>query len=435
MDARPFALLDHIRALVIVAVLAAAAAPAAAQDASGEDTPRLAAIEIEGNTRTDKALILREMGLVIGQPFTYDDMDAVWDHLEDTGYFAFVDMEYDDGGDGVLLRVMVEEDMTTEYGPLLRYDRRHKYLLGGRLKEPNFRGKGETIEAALSVAYIQRAELSWRRPWFLGVDGLSLEIGGAWENAKFVFRPTDYRKWDADARLQWTFAGPVSMIGGLGYGQFNQLDDFTWQQPWRGEGSATGNALYESGTSTHWTLTAGLGLDTRDNPYYPRRGVYGEVLGRRWLSNDFAGYNDGTGDARLFVPSPVGKHVLAARAWGRVTDGPAPLDNVLYHGGPETVRGYRFGSLEGDEGWLLSVEYRMPLFIMPISPKGELVGLGLHLFADAGDAWYHGADPHGPSRSWGGGAHFNLDTLQLRFEAARTDEGDWVFEFMDTFNF
>ena len=113
----------------------------------------------------------------------------------------------------------------------------------------------------------------------------------------------------------------------------------------------------------------------------------------------------------------------------------APLDNVLYHGGPETVRGYRFGSLEGDEGWLLSLEYRLPLFIMPISPKGELVGLGLHAFADAGDAWYHGAEAHGPARSWGAGAHLNLDTLQLRFEAARTDEGEWVFEFMDRFNF
>ena len=29
--------------------------------------------------------------------------------------------------------------------------------------------------------------------------------------------------------------------------------------------------------------------------------------------------------------------------------------------------------------------------------------LGLHAFADAGDAWYHGADPHRPSQSYGGG--------------------------------
>jgi len=48
----------------------------------------------------------------------------------------------------------------------------------------------------------------------------------------------------------------------------------------------------------------------------------------------------------------------------------------------------------------------MPLFLMPISP-----------------------------RSYGAGFHLNIDTLQLRFEAARTREGDWMFEFMDKFNF
>ncbi|HPF69935.1 MAG TPA: BamA/TamA family outer membrane protein [Candidatus Krumholzibacteria bacterium] len=282
---------------------------------------------------------------------------------------------------------------------------------------------------------MQRAELSWRRPWLADVRGLDLAVTGSWENAGFVFRPTDYRKWDAGFELRWRCAGPFYLVGGAGVGAFDQRDTYTWALPDRGESAPVGQATYAAGTSSHTVLTAGLGLDSRDNRFYPRRGLYGEVRGRRWLSGDFADYNEGTGDARVFLPSPVGKHVLAARAWGRIVDGPAQLDNVLYLGGPESVRGYRFGSLEGDEGWLLSVEYRMPLFLMPISPKGELVGFGLHLFADAGDAWYEGDDPHGPSRSWGGGAHLNIDTLQLRFEAARTDEGDWVFEFMDRFNF
>ncbi|HPF70889.1 MAG TPA: POTRA domain-containing protein, partial [Candidatus Krumholzibacteria bacterium] len=145
------ALRPALSARLLAALLLIAAFPAAAADdeaSADDDVPRLAAIEIEGNTHTDTGLILREMGLEIGQPFTYDDMDPVWDHLEDLGYFAFVDMEYDDAEPGeVTLRVVVEEDQTLEYGPLVRYDRRHKYLLGGRLKENNFRGRGETVEA------------------------------------------------------------------------------------------------------------------------------------------------------------------------------------------------------------------------------------------------------------------------------------------------
>jgi outer membrane protein assembly factor BamA len=439
-------LLDHARILrsclaalllVLGSAGAAAAQPAAdAEDAAEPPAPRLVAIEIEGNTRTDTAYILREMGLEIGQPLTYDDLDAVWDHLEDIGHFAFVDIEYDDEEPGeVVLRVLIEEDMTFEYGPLVRYDPRHKYLVGARAKERNFRGRGETIEAALAVFYIQRAELAWSRPWFLGIGGLSATVSGDWEQAGFVHRPTDYAKWNAGLGLRWSVAGPVYLFGDATYGQFEQKDAYTWVLPDRGPGSPTGSATYAAGTISQWALTGGIGLDTRDNPFYPLRGAMVEARARRWLSDDFDNYTETSGDARVFVPVPFKKHVLAARAWGRRTDGAAQLDNALYLGGATSVRGYQFGTLEGDEGWLLSVEYRAPLFIMPISPRGELIGLGLHAFADAGDAWYEGADPHRPSQSWGAGLHLNLDTLQLRFEAARTREGDWSFVFMDKFNF
>ena len=81
-----------------------------ADEPVAEDVPRLGELVIEGNTRTDETLIRREMGLVPGQPFSYDDMDAIWDHLEDLGYFAFVDMEYDDmDPEHVVLRVMVRK--------------------------------------------------------------------------------------------------------------------------------------------------------------------------------------------------------------------------------------------------------------------------------------------------------------------------------------
>jgi outer membrane protein assembly factor BamA len=414
--------------------------PAAAHAVFG-DTPAdtvatstvLGEILLEGNERTDDDLILREMGLHLGQPFTYEDMDTVWDHLEDLGHFAFVDMEFDDADpEAVVLRVYLEEDTTLEYGPLVRYDRRHKYLLGGRLAERNLRGRGEILEAAVSLYYVQRAELSWTRPWFLGVRGLEARLAGAAEQANFVFRPTDYRKWDAGLTVRWNFTGPFFVLAGADRGSFDQREDYSWPAP---TGAGPDPIAHPAGASSHWTVRAAVGLDSRDNPYYPGRGAYLEGSVRRWLSDDFDSYNEAAADARLFVPSPLKNHVLAVRAWGRRTSGPAQLDNVLYMGGPETVRGYRFGSLEGDEGYLLSVEYRLPLFIMPISPRGELIGAGLHAFADAGDAWYRADDPGTARQSWGVGAHLNLDTLNLRFEAARTRAGDWRFEFMDAFNF
>jgi UDP-N-acetylmuramoyl-L-alanyl-D-glutamate--2,6-diaminopimelate ligase len=57
---------------------------------------------------------------------------------------------------------------------------------------------------------------------------------------------------------------------------------------------------------------------------------------------------------------------------------------------------------------------------MPISPQGEIVGFGFHLFTDAGDAWFEGADPVTSMFSYGAGAHINVTRFQVRFEAART---------------
>ncbi|RKZ19609.1 hypothetical protein DRQ50_01675 [bacterium] len=403
--------------------------------ADDDPAPRLGEIVIEGNTSTRDKLIRQEMGLVQGQVFTYDDMDAVWDHLEDIGYFAFVDMEYDDTDpQHVVLRVLVEEDTTIHYGPLIRYDRRHKYLLGVKLKERNLGGRGQVLDAEISFYYIQRGKLAWTAPWLFGVKGLQLQLATDAEQADFVYRPTRYNKWNAGLELRWQFAGPFYALAGGTFGSFKQRDEYSWPTPDRGEGEGP-SVVHPVGTDTHIVARGGLGVDTRDNPYYPGRGIMVAADLRQWTSDDFESYLEGTADLRAFVPLPIDKHVLAGHAWGRQTDGPAQLDNALYFGGPETVRGYRFGGREGDEGWLLSLEYRLPLFIMPISPRGELIGAGLHAFADAGDAWYKGDDPHSPMQSWGAGVHLNLDTLQLRFEAARTREGEWVFEFMDKFNF
>ena len=77
------------------------ALPAIAQ----QPDPVLADIVIEGNTKTDLAVVRRVIGLEIGDPFPMEAFDGVWDRLEDCGYFAFVDIdtEEDDAGRVTLL--------------------------------------------------------------------------------------------------------------------------------------------------------------------------------------------------------------------------------------------------------------------------------------------------------------------------------------------
>jgi len=418
-------------ALILLTLLPGTVLAVFGDSAASGDSLILKEITIEGNTRTDRGLILNEMGLRIGQIFDREMMNQAWILLEDIGYFAYVDMEFDDSnGDGVILNIYVEEDLTMAYGPLVRYSRRHKYMLGAWLEETNLRGKGETLRVDLTGLYIQRGEVTWTRPWLFGTRGLELKLGVLGELSNFVFRPTDQKLFHGDAQIRWNFLGDLYLSTGMNYGQNKYSDDYYWDDPVSGLSD-----FHQSGTVAHLATRAALGFDSRNNPWYPSSGVMAEFQAQHWASDDFKSYTETTADVRLFAPLPMGKHVLALHAWGRRTDGRSHLDNTLFFGGPETIRGYQFGGLEGDEGYLLSIEYRIPLFMMPISAKGEMVGMGLHIFGDAGDAWFDGLDPGRALQSWGGGAHLNIDRMQLRFEAAKTRDGQWVFEFMDHFNF
>ncbi len=429
-------MLFHQRYLFLVSLFCLLLTPTFALavfgDSSGtSENPILKSIVVEGNTQTELNAILREMDLQIGQPFDREMMNIAWEQLEDVGYFAFVDMEFDDSeDDGVTLHIYVEEDLTRNYGPLARYSRRHKYLVGAWLEENNLRGKGEILRIDLAAFYIQQGEVAWTHPWWFGVRGLQLKLGIKGENSNFVFRPTKQTWGRGDIEVRWSFLGELYVATGLNYGTINYRDDYSWYDPNTGS-----NVLHSSGTVGQLASRAALGFDSRDNPWYPAHGVFAEAKAQNWSGDGFDSYSEIIGDVRLFVPLPLGKHVLALRGWGRQTNGPVQLDNTLFFGGPETIRGYQFAGLEGDEGYLLSAEYRLPLFMMPISPKGEMVGVGLHVFGDAGDAWYDSTDPVRALQSWGGGAHVNIDRMQLRFEAAKTRDGEWVFEFMDHFNF
>lgn len=413
-------------------LLLACPLPAQAQD---DPDPVLGEIVITGNTRTDATIIHRLIGVAPGSPFSYDTFDEVWDRLEDSGYFAFVDLDMNDEPDGsVTLNVTVEEDATFEILPYARYSRRHKYVLGGALRDHNLRGKGEVLDVQVLVYRIQRLSASWTKPWFLDRDGLELEVAGAGEQGPFVWRPFAYRQGQGTLRLRQHFAGPFYAEIGGGYEVFRQRDSYDWLSPDRGEAGAPVVVSSPAATRDDWLLIGAIGLDSRDNPFYPRSGMRHRFAIERRLSTDVPDFTFFSGDARAFVDLPTNA-ILALRAYGRLTDHAVPVEHGLFWGGPETVRGAPYALLEGEEGYLLTAEIRYPLLLMPIAPNGENVGFGLHAFADAGDAWFERDDPSRALQSFGGGLHVNVATWQLRFEGAKERDHDWVFVFADEFTF
>lgn len=402
--------------------------------------PVLAEVVVEGNTKTDRAVIDRVIGLEPGAPFPLEEMDRVWDRLEDCGYFAFVDLDTEEDDDGrVTLRVSVEEERTFRGTPYVRYDRRHKYLLGLAMEDVNLRGKGEVLQVQAIAYRIQRGHMSWSHPWLLGRDGLTLGIDGLWEQGAFVWRPFDYMRWHALASLRQQLTGALYVEVGGGREGFEQKDAYDWAHA---DGSVNTTGAATRGT---WQVRALAGVDTRNNPYYPTNGIFNTISWTYRTGDLDDDQSSLEADLRAFHQF-LDKPIVALRAYGISRDHWGAEEYVLRWGGPETVRGARYAGREGDTAYLLTAEVRWPLAMMPVAQTGETVGLGLHAFTDVGDAWFDDGDPRGTVGglrggsnralvSYGAGAHLNLLTWQLRFEAARERDGDWTFEFMDVFNF
>ncbi len=423
---------------LLVAVSCLIAPPALAvfgdEDDSGQ-APILCEIIIEGNTETSTSLIRQEMDVQIGDHLDLDQVDVIWDHLMDLEYFAYVDVDYDDTDPTCsILSVIVEEDKTTNYSPYIRYDRRHKYLLGAWIQDSNLRGKGERLKIEAVGYRIQRLRAGWQHPWLFGQRGLCVALEVQGEGGPFVYRPLHYQQWSGRMSLRWEGQEPFFCAGSAGYTHFDQRHEYTWQQPYRGTITPPGTATYPAAKRRALVFSAAVGIDSRNNPYYPASGLFDQLQVCRYQSDDFVSFTELTADARIFFPTPW-DHIIALRGWGRRVDGPLPIEHCLYFGGPQSVRGTAWASREGEEGYLLSLEYRLPLFLMPISPNGELVGVGLHLFTDAGDSWFDGDEAGRAMQSWGAGIHLNLSTNQFRFEVARTEDDETSFEFFDVFNF
>ena len=400
------------------------ALPAIAQ----QPDPVLADIVIEGNTKTDLAVVRRVIGLEIGDPFPMEAFDGVWDRLEDCGYFAFVDIdtEEDDAG-RVTLLVTLEEEQTTRFTPYVRYSRRHKYLLGAAVKDVNLGGRGETLELRAIAYRIQQGELRWTKPWLFGADRLSLILDAGWEQGDFVWRPFDYASWHTHVGLRQDLTRALYLQATGGYESFEQKDDYDWTV-----GGATVSTAAE--TRDTWLVRGLIGLDTRDNPFYPTRGVFNTFAFSYRSGADVDGQQDYEADLRGFVPLPR-KAILALHAFGHMVDDAETDEYVLRWGGPETVRGAPYAGREGDTSYILSAEIRWPLFMMPVAVTGETVGLGLHAFCDVGDAYFEDREESRAMVSFGAGTHISLLSWQLRFEAAKERDNDWTFEFMDVFNF
>jgi len=121
---------------------------------------------------------------------------------------------------------------------------------------------------------------------------------------------------------------------------------------------------------------------------------YGPHTGRAYrFTADYAPDLDGSGtltsafqlEYREYIP--LGRRVnIALRGFGYTSSGNAP--SPTYFGGLDTVRGFEFRSLAGNNGFYTNFELRFPLVDVLGLPFGAIRGIRGHFFLDVGGAWF-----------------------------------------------
>ncbi|MBC8173397.1 MAG: BamA/TamA family outer membrane protein, partial [Chitinophagales bacterium] len=182
-------------------------------------------------------------------------------------------------------------------------------------------------------------------------------------------------------------------------------------------------------------FNTGLGpwfsFDTRNNIYYPTKGIYidgASVFHTAWLGSEYE-YIDNTIEISYFL-NTWEKQVLAFNGYAKFLPGDPPFNRMAELGGPFYMRGNYEGLYRDKYYTSFQTEYRIPF----------LRYFGLNIFGGIGDV--------APSPdefvwnelkySWGGGLRINIlpgESFNLRLDYGFGSNGDhgFYFQFNEAF--
>jgi outer membrane protein assembly factor BamA len=461
------------------------AAGDAAVNGGGRAVPvryTLEAIQVRGNSRTQRRVVLRYVPFKPGNVFDVDDPEVELSRyrLLGTGFFRDVQYSLKKGSERGLVVLVID---VTERNTIVINDismglaadaarngrvRRLSGYAGLDVAETNLAGTGITLGGAMAFASNQMAlRVRFLDPAFLGSNWM---VGGSllYNDAEDFFG-TSGVKW-TDPNSNEVFDSAVvdyTRFGGsLGVGRDLSVSTQLWlhyrleslnaSYPYEASqvrGFATEPIDFDiiRGRSVLSTLRGTLQVDTRDHPFLPTRGSFSTITTEVGLLPAGRDYDYARIDVQTsrWFKLPWREHVLRLSAFGGAIAGNAPFFEQYYVGDftdflPDRVLGVTFDHRYpknflgteivevryGKYAFDLNAEYRIPLY------RGRHTVFGIDFFGSGG-AYSVASDrdfTH-PPRAYSGFARFPLDlTFNLGFRMD-TSAGGFVFAFSNVLGF
>ncbi len=380
---------------------------------------QLEKIVIYGNTKTDDNVILRELQLKEGDLFSDTHLlnDRAW--LIRQGYFKRVEFQLKPGSTDQrrILMIIVQEKGSWSISPILSNNDLFGWYAGGEVSRNHLAGKRNRMRIALQVGGVNQFVLSWGNPWI----GDRLRLFAQMEFSHTAFRYL-YGDVVSHFHLERT---EMEMTLGRRFGREFKI----------GMGSGierievTDPTLTFSGNRVDWLsrVEPFLQFDSRDWPLYPQKGLFVYAWSTWYgLFQDQQFQYHGM-DFRFYAPL-YHDNIMAIQTTFAFSRGKIPVYKRVHLGGGRTIRGYSTGSLSGENSFLMSIEYRVPILYERNPLAGVHVGYAGVLFIDTAATWYQNQTMRNEliRLSAGLGVHVIWDHWVFRMEYGNHGSG-WGF--------
>ncbi len=339
--------------------------------------------------KTERFLIDREIEMEVGEVFNQKDYERTVRNLMRSGSFRNIQPEYKSiPGDpeGVKLVMLIDEDRTAMLQGAISYGSAVGLVGSISVKDTNYKGRGQELgfNFEKSTEDYASVSLSFRDPWIKDTEFVSW----GWS----LYRQQD-EETESDAHYYATiYGGDISIGKG-----FNR--NLRFELVLRLERVEEEN-IYKKRTQNYnyGSITPTLIYDTRNNYLDATTGNYvklGVEVGQYFGTNVGSSYDyPGSGisdkeeafakatlELRKYHQGFFKKNTMAYRMVAGIGTDTLRYQQLYASGGANTLRGYEYGWMRGQEQLVFNIENRTAI--------NEYIGLVF--FYDIGRSWYSGS--------------------------------------------
>ena len=350
---------------------------------------RFGKVIVGGNRMTKYVVIKRELAEEEGKPFDFNLLSKERQRLYRLGLFSAVDMEvidrYDDKKD-VLMKLKEGDAGAIEFG--LGYGDYERYRGMIDLSYKNLMGMNRQVSARLELSSLEkRYILQYVEPWFLEIPMpfRAYLIGEDRKELNAENREVRYHLTRHMVTAGFEKKLSETMKSALFY-EFSLVNTYDVKPDVILSKEDTGTLVISG-------LRLGLIYDTRDNPFYPQRGIFSGIS-LKFTSPVFLSETDflklsfyGNFFHKITEGIVFAASLRGGFAQGFFETNELPIVERFFLGGSTTVRGYAQDTLgpKGSDGnptggnafLMENLELRTSL--------GK--GIGLVAFVDGGNVW------------------------------------------------